>query len=135
MRKFHIWLLLLVGGALFFYFLFTLNWSEAFTVIAEGNPMYLAIYLVASIAIRLLQALRWQVVLQAKRVKLPFWRALSYRTAGAAVSFVTPGPKVGGEAVTAGLLARHKVRGRKVKFSKGLSTLMIDRSVELQTFA
>jgi glycosyltransferase 2 family protein len=135
MRKLYLWLLLIVGGSLFLYFLLTLNWREALRVISKGNPVYLAIYLIASVSIRVLQAVRWQVVLQAKNVHIPFWKALSYRTAGAAVSFVTPGPKVGGEAVTAGLLSRDKIKGRKVKFSKGLSTLVIDRSVELQTFA
>jgi glycosyltransferase 2 family protein len=132
MKRRYIWLSLLVGLVLFTLLLVKLPWDQAVNIVARGNPDHLVVYLVASLAIILLHAWRWQLILKAKDVHTSFLRALSYKFAGFAVSFVTPGPKVGGEAVSAGLVSRHE---KNVRFSKAISTIVIDKSTEIQAFA
>jgi glycosyltransferase 2 family protein len=135
MRKLYIWLFLLVGAVLFFVFATHFAWADVLRLITEGDRTYMAMYLGASVAILLLNALRWQTVLAAKGFTIPFRNTLSYHTAKVAVAFVTPGPKIAAEAIRAGLLSRHTVRGRKIRTSRALSTVLLDRAVELQTFA
>ncbi len=134
MRKLYIWLSLLVGIVLFAILLVHIPWQDALKVLTEAKPEYLTVYLGASAAILVLHSWRWRVILKAKGVNVPLYNLLSYRMAGNAVSFVLPGPKIGGEAVRAGLVSRHTFHRKKTSFSKALSTVMLDRSVEFQTF-
>jgi uncharacterized protein (TIRG00374 family) len=129
MKRSHIWVSLVFGVALFFVVLGHISWREAWLVLRHARLDYLAMYLGMTLVIRLLLSWRWQVILHAKGIKIPFWKNVAYRTAGFAVSFVSPGPRVGGEFITAGLASKGK------RYSETLSTLIIDRAVELQTFA
>lgn len=135
MRRRYIWLSLVVGLVIFLFLLKEVSWREVLTLFQHANLIYLAIYFGTSCVVMLLLATRWQIILKAKNVKLPFWTAVNYRLAGFAASFVTPGPRVGGEAVTAALLTRHKAGRKKIRFSQAFSTIVIDRAVEVQTFA
>lgn len=135
MRRLYIWLLLALGAVLFGVLAKAINWTDASLILTHANLEYLLIYIVLSIIIRILLSLRWQVILRGKEISVPFYRNLAYRTTGFAISFITPGPRVGGDAMTAALLCRNKSNGKKIKFSKAISTLVIDRAVELQTFA
>jgi glycosyltransferase 2 family protein len=135
MRKLYIWLLFVAGVILFALFLRTFDWTDMLRIVITGNHTYLTIYLCASIAIIVLHSLRWRVVLQAKKLTIPIHNVVSYQFIRHAVSFVTPGPKISGDATRAGLLSRHTVRGQKIRLTRALPTVLLDRTVELQTFA
>ena len=135
MRRVILVPLIIVGVALFAYFLVKLPWHEAVLVVTEANPLTMLAYLFLSVLIKILLAWRWQVILQAKKITIPFRNAVAYRFASAAVSFVAPGPRVGGDAVAAAMLQRHQTKQQPISFSKALSTVLIDRSVEVQAFA
>lgn len=136
MERRYIWLSLGAGLLLFFLLIHNLNWSRAAEVLSIGRGEYLYVYFGVSVLILVSHTVRWRFIMRSKGIDIPFWRALSYRYAGFAVSFVTPGPKIGGEPVRASLVTRHRTRtGKRVKFSQAFSTIIIDRATEIQTFA
>jgi uncharacterized protein (TIRG00374 family) len=135
MQRKYLWPLLIIGIILFGVLLVHVPWADAARVLFEGNHTYLLIYLASSVGILMLHALRWQRILRAKNIDIPYSNALSYRYAAFAVSFITPGPKIGGEAVRASLVTRHSTKRKKIKFSKAFSTAAIDRATEAQAFA
>lgn len=135
MRPALVWLSLAAGLLLFLPFALTADWNHAAQLLRAANPEYLLLYLVVTAIIICLLALRWHVVTRASGIAVPYRKQLTYHLARFAVSFVTPGPRVGGDAVAAGLLTRHRIRKRKARFSEALSTLALDRAVEVQTFA
>jgi glycosyltransferase 2 family protein len=139
MQRRLVWLSLGIGLLLFFVLLHSLNWREALDLVllgGGGSRKYLYLYLIVSIVIVLGHTLRWYVVLRSKGIEIPFLRALGYRYASYAVSFVTPGPKVGGEPVRASLLTRHRTKkGRRIRFAEALSLGVADRATEVQAFA
>jgi uncharacterized protein (TIRG00374 family) len=135
MRPALVWLSLAAGLLLFIPFAVTADWSHAAQLLREANPEYLLLYLAATTVIICLLALRWHVVTRASGIDVPYRKQLTYHIARFAVSFVTPGPRVGGDAVAAGLLTRHTIKRRKARFSEAFSTLALDRAVEVQTFA
>ncbi len=70
---------------------------------------------------------RWKVIINYSGFNnVSFWNLFCYKVIGYGVSYLTPTAKVGGEAVRAGLLTRHKI-----KFDKALSTVVIDKTIEL----
>jgi len=89
----------------------------------------LGAYIAVSFVIFLVLVWRWSVVLKAHNIHLPARKILGYRYVGFAVSFVTPGPKVGGEMARAALMKRDKV-----PFPKGFSSVIADKTIELSSF-
>jgi uncharacterized protein (TIRG00374 family) len=71
---------------------------------------------------------RWDVILRSRGHKISFHKLFIYRVIGNAINFFTPGPRVGGEPTQASLLGRHKV-----EFTEGLSTVMIDKIIDVST--
>jgi uncharacterized protein (TIRG00374 family) len=120
---------------LFLPFALTADWEHALSILRNAQPLYLALYLLATAIIVMLLALRWHIITHASNISVKYPTQLSYQLARFAVSFVTPGPRVGGDAVAAGLLTRHKNGKNKARFSDALSTLALDRAVEVQTFS
>jgi len=83
-------------------------------------------YLAVSLSIALLLTLKWQVVLDAYKVKMPFFTLFIYRLIGFAVGYVSPVAHVGGEPVRALLLNKQGIP-LKVSFTSA----MLDRGLEL----
>ena len=135
MRRAFIWLSVVIGIVLFGVLMFTADWTGALVLLERANPEYLALYIGATILILFLSAVRWNVIARSKGIDISIGLSCSYRLARFAVSFITPGPRVGGDAVGAALVTRHSNGRRKVSYGEALSTMVIDRMVELQTFA
>lgn len=135
MRRAYVWLSVALGLALFAVVVATADWELALGLLGRANPEYLALYLAATAAILVLSAIRWQVVARSKGIEVDAIPSVAYSLARFAVCFVTPGPRVGGDAIAAGLVTRHKNGKRKTSYGEALSTMALDRMVELQTFA
>lgn len=116
-------LVLLIG--VFYFFPFT-----DFLAIILNIPLpLLAGYAAVSFLIFLLLTWRWSLVLDAHNITLAKRHILGYRYVGYAVSFVTPGPKVGGEMVRAAMMRKDNV-----PYPKGLSSVIADKTIELSSF-
>ena len=101
--------------------------KKTFSYFLAAKLEYVILFLLVSFFIQFFAGWRWWVILKSQGHKLNFLTiAIAYKYAGFAFSFLTPGPRVGGEALRAGLLAKHKI-----KFAKGLSSVIIDKSIEL----
>ena len=73
---------------------------------------------------------KWQVVLKSQNIKISFINLFTYRLVGYGISYLTPSAKLGGEPVRAALLSRHNV-----SFSKALSSVVIDKTIEVASSA
>jgi len=69
---------------------------------------------------------RWKMVLKIKGHDIPFTKLIPPRTAGYAVSYLTPLSRIGGEPVRAYLLKKEHELG----FGEGLSSVFIDKIIE-----
>ncbi len=129
MRK-VLWILSAISLVLFVLLLSQISWSDAVRAISNAKASYIVGYLAVSATILLLGALRWHIILRAKEIRAPFVATLGAHLSGYAVSFVTPGPKVGGEPVRAGIIAR-----KRASFGKAFSTVLLDKMVAMQVFS
>ena len=98
---------------------------ETFT---NANYMAITVFIVVSIIIMALHAWRWDVILRTDNHKIPFYKLFLYKTVGFGISFITPFAKVGGEPLRAMLLGKHKV-----SFDKAMSSVVIDKIIDLAT--
>jgi len=87
-------------------------------------------YLLVSILMMITGVYRWKVILKAHGFRIRFWRLFSYKIAGFSLCYITPGALVGGEALRAYLLKRNDV-----KFTEGISSVIIDKFFDLSIAA
>jgi uncharacterized protein (TIRG00374 family) len=115
---------LLVGLVLFFFVI--LKNKGIFQLLGRIEYIYLVPFAVFSLIIFLLHVMRWKYILESHGIKLRFPKLFLAALAGYAVSYVTPSAQVGGEPVKALL-----IKSQKVKFHVALSSVIIDKYVEL----
>ncbi len=113
----------------FTYILSKTPFSQLWNTITTSDPKHLIIFIIVSILLALVHPARWTIVLRTFGIKIGFWRTFSYYLVGAGISFITPGPKLGGEPARGYLISKHGIR-----FSKALSTVVIDKTTELSSF-
>ncbi len=118
-----------IGLALLIGVFYLFPFTDFLALVLNISLPLLGLYLLVSFAIFLLLAWRWAIILKAHGITLPKRKILGYRYVGFAVSFVTPGPKVGGEMARAALMRRDKV-----SFPKGFSSVVADKTIELSSF-
>ena len=114
-------------GALYF-ILKAHGLSEIFQTYRNFDNLTLTLYALSLIALFVVLTWRWDVILKSRNIKVPFQKLFIYRIIGTSINFLTPGPRVGGEPTQASLLTKHKV-----DFTEGLSTIMIDKIVDVTT--
>lgn len=73
------------------------------------GPMALAVILIPSLIMYMIEAYGWKVVLGRSAHAVPFWRLLAIRTAGEVVNMTTPTAYLGGEPLKAYLLKNDNV--------------------------
>jgi len=96
-------------------------------VLKRANPMAALIVVPALLAVYLVQAIRWRVLLQANGFEIPFGRAFLVTWAGIFFNQILPG-SVGGDVAKALIASRGEVR------KAGLfGTVLLDRLVGLGT--
>ena len=86
------------------------------------------IYITAVTLIEIFLVIRWNTVLKAFKLKVPFHNLFLYKMSGYAVGYLSPQAHIGGEPVRALLLKRHNI-----KFKQGISSVLIDKSMQLTT--
>lgn len=124
-KKILILLSIILGIVVFTSILSTFSFREVLASFKNFEFKYVIGFLCASLFIQAMLTLRWMVVLKYQGIKLNFWKASLYRLAGYSVSYLTPGPRVGGEPVTAALMRREGV-----EFKNALSGIGIDKVIE-----
>ncbi|MFH1505556.1 MAG: lysylphosphatidylglycerol synthase transmembrane domain-containing protein [archaeon] len=121
---------LIIGVIVLALILAKIPFKEALGFFLNARIEYVIAFFAVSFAIMALNGLRWWIILKSQGHKLPYWTVLAYKYAGFGVNFITPGPRVGGEPVRAGLLAKHGI-----EFHKGFASVVIDKTVELSMWA
>lgn len=92
------------------------------------NIWLLLLYFLIVFIIFLILTWRWNIILLSRGHKVEFKKLFIYRLIGQSINFFAPGPRVGGEPTQAALLKKHKI-----KFTEGLSTIMIDKIIDSTT--
>ena len=111
---------LLLGLPLFAYTVSGLDLSTVRSTLVNAPMLSLAAYLLLSVFNVVVYTMIWSVFLSWQSVSIPLVTLFNYRMTGFAISYVTPGPRVGGEITRAGLVQRH------ASFEKGLFTASFD---------
>ena len=73
------------------------------------GPAALAVILIPSLVMYIIEAYGWKVVVGPSANAVPFWRLLAIRTAGEVVNMTTPTAYLGGEPLKAYLLKKYHV--------------------------
>lgn len=119
----------LIGGLIALYFILKEHGiKEIFYTYKNFDPLILLFYVFSVIAIFMLLNWRWDVVLKSRNISIPFRKLFIYRIIGMSINFLTPGPRVGGEATQSSMLTKHDVN-----FTEGLTTVMIDKIIDITT--
>lgn len=119
-------------GVLFIWFLFTkIPYSEVLLTLSKATFQIILLYVLAQLLMQLILTYRWKVILETQGIKHNFWKLNNYRIAGNSVGFLTPSASLGGEPVRAGLLSKNA----KIPFEKALSSVVIDKTIELSSSA
>ncbi len=90
------------------------------------NPSSFIIYLLISITIFSGFVVRWYLILKSHGYTISLGKLFNYRVAGFAISYLTPSARLGGEPVRTYFLVKDKV-----PFEKAMSSVFIDKSLEL----
>jgi len=69
---------------------------------------------------------RWKLVLNAQGDKVSFWRLISPKFVGYAISFLTPGLYVGGEPVRAYVLKKET----GIRFTRSMASIIVDKVLD-----
>ena len=107
------------------------NLGEALATLGQAPLWTVPAYILITICILGTLVWRWQLIIKVLHKKAPrFGQLFWYHMIGYAVSYITPGAKIGGEAFRASMLRRHGI-----SFKKAGSTVFIDKTIELTTSA
>ncbi len=120
--------LAVLGIAVLIYLFLTLPFGDVWKQFLGVEIGLIGKYVAAIVFIQLVLTWRWQAVLQSRGYDdISFWSLNVYRLGGAAVSFLTPTAKMGGEPVRALILYKDS----DLDFDTSLSTVVIDKTIEL----
>jgi uncharacterized protein (TIRG00374 family) len=102
--------------------------KNIFSFYSNFNIWLLLAYFITVMSIYIILTWRWSVILESRGHKILFHKLFMYRLIGSSINFFTPGPRVGGAPTQAALLDKHNV-----KFTEGISTVMIDKIIDVTT--
>lgn len=130
MKKKYGILISLVAGIIAIWIIFTqFSFKEIMSHLANAPLWAILAYVGVTILIMVMHTWRWHHVLKTQQFKVPFKDVFWYKVIGYAVSYLTPGAKLGGEAVRAGLMKRQQI-----PFHQGMSSIVIDKIMEVSTY-
>lgn len=102
------------------------SWTEVVATFQQLRwPWILGVAIVTFLAHVIVSA-RWWYLLWGFGHKLPFWRTVRYRATVYGLSYVTPGPQVGGEV----LQVYYPVKGHAVPTAASITAATVDKSLE-----
>ena len=127
MKKKTIFIITLIIGILITYFIYSnIDLFSLLQYLLMVLSYKLLLYVFITFLIHLTLTYKWHLILKSMKYKIPLYNLFFYRLVGYSISYITPSAHIGGEPVRAMLLQRHKV-----EFSKGLSSIVIDKSIEI----
>jgi glycosyltransferase 2 family protein len=122
-----LWLLMLpLSGGLLWWSLSQTAASKIWYLFRSLQAWQVLILAGVNLLLLLLFSARWWLVLRALGEKAPYFRLSVYRMAGAAVSYITPGPHFGGEPLQVAMVQKHQV-----SLPSAISSVFLDRTIEL----
>jgi uncharacterized protein (TIRG00374 family) len=101
--------------------------SDIQKTLLEGSPLFLLLFLASSAVEFFVMALKWHYIVKSEGGIISLKQALSYRLMGQSLNYITPAARMGGTPWVAYLLKKHC----GMRMSRGLSTVLIDKSFEL----
>lgn len=117
---------LIIGTILFVLTLRYIGIDNFISSLTIKQPSSFIIYLIVSFMIFCGFVLRWNLILKSHGYTIPFWKLFNYRVSGFAISYLTPSARLGGEPIRTYFLVKDKV-----PFGKAMSSVFIDKSLEL----
>jgi len=127
MKKKTLIISIILGAAVFLFFLYRVGLGAIGEVFQNVHLGYLAIYFIISTSTFIPQVLRWKVILKGYGKDVGFWMLLRQTIAGYAVSYVTPAVRIGGEPLRAYMLQKEA----GIDLRTGSSSIIIDKFIEL----
>jgi CDP-diacylglycerol--glycerol-3-phosphate 3-phosphatidyltransferase len=100
---------------------------DTLTVLSRLNGLPLAALVGVNLLFLLVVTGRWALILRGLGAPIPLPALVSYRLAGFAVSYLTPGPQFGGEPAQL-LLAKRR---SALDYGTGSASILLDKSFEL----
>ncbi|MBN1175155.1 flippase-like domain-containing protein [Candidatus Woesearchaeota archaeon] len=131
MKKFSKYTLIIIsiilGIVMILAILKQIPFNEVKQAFQSATPLAIIGFLLVSITMMFLFTWRWQIITDTKK-RVPILNLLQYKIVGYGISFITPVAKAGGEPLRAMLLQKEGF-----SFKEGLSTIAIDKIVDLTT--
>jgi len=121
------WAVALIVAAALLWVLRGIPLAEVATTLRRLTPVEIAVLLLVNLGVVLMFSLRWWVILRLLGQRVPFLRLSTYRLAGFAVSYLTPGTQFGGEPLQVAFTHRRHA----VPAAAATAAVVIDRAVEL----
>lgn len=121
------WLLLL--GGLLWIALQNAPLADIWASLSQLTLWQLFVILVLDVIAFVLVTMRWWLVVRAKNPHVPLLPLVAYRMAAFALSYFTPGPQVGGEALQVLYLQKNYGLG----FARATSAVIMDKLLEFFT--
>lgn len=120
----------LIGAFALWYILKEITIKKVLETFNHASLELIFLFIVVQFLLFLSVTYRWKLILESQgHVSTSIWRLLAYKVVGYGVSFLTPSAKVGGEPIRAGLVCKKE----GIEFHKALSSVVIDKTLEIST--
>lgn len=127
MKKRNLIISVLIGLAIFLFFLDRVGLGNVIDIFKNVNLFYLFIYFIISTSTFIPPVLRWKIILKGYGKKLPFLMLFKQTIAAYPISYITPSVRIGGEPLRAYMLKKEA----NIDLRTGSSSIIIDKFVEL----
>lgn len=120
----------LIGILALWYIFSQISFESVLQTLEGATWQQILVYSIIQVVMFFLLSYRWKLVLNSQGINnVSLFRLNNYKLVGYGVSYITPSAKIGGEPVRAGLLSSRE----GIPFDKALSTVVIDKTLELTT--
>lgn len=127
-RSFFLMLTAIIGIVAMVIILASTDFREMADFFKNTTFLFVVLFVLIQISLMIVLTLRWATILVAQGHKnINLFRLNKYRLAGQAVSFFTPAAKLGGEGIKTRIMSRRE----SLPYSKALSSVVLDNSVDL----
>ncbi len=104
-----------------------IRFRELFEILGRLTILQVGVLLAVNLLFVLILTLRWTVILRGLGAPVGLFRLFTYRLAGYAVSYLTPGPQFGGEPLQMYLANKRS----DVGYDVGSASILLDKTFEL----
>jgi len=131
-KRIIIFISVLIGLGALWYIFDKIPIGQVISIFKGVTILQISFYIILQFVMFYTLTFRWKLILRSQNIKdVDLFSLTNYKVVGYAVSFLTPTAKIGGEPVRAALLSnRHDI-----PFDKALSSVVIDKTLELTTSA